>query len=197
MFDNCIIHRGPHRASHAWGERRHKSPVYLAEWYKPLRPCCRTRVQRCTRFSTFCKFFRNFFHQNELFLKVLIYWHSVELCSHINDWMTIKQRYKPHFDVQNSTTYISRWDGAAVSVPLKFFRIKFNKTFGISQSALPKKPNLSVLLLMCIFNEIFCLFLGKAGLVHIFGNLPANPPTIQQDPQVILGNLLTRTLIEH
>ena len=28
-----------------WGERRHKLPVYLAERYKPLQPCCRTRAQ--------------------------------------------------------------------------------------------------------------------------------------------------------
>ena len=32
-----IFFRGPHRALLAWGERRHKSPVCLAEWYKPLR----------------------------------------------------------------------------------------------------------------------------------------------------------------
>ena len=34
---------GPRKSADFWGERRHKSPVYLAEWYKPLRSCCRTR----------------------------------------------------------------------------------------------------------------------------------------------------------
>ena len=35
---------GPPKNFNFWGERRHKLPVYLAERYKPLHTCCRTRT---------------------------------------------------------------------------------------------------------------------------------------------------------